>query len=229
VRPSSSAPSRARTPSPGARRGSSSRRRALPPAGTPACVRGALGDGFRRGAAAGFAAALGGLLRVPRQRGVRRRRSRCPFERLLRSPCASRVRRLSRSRAVSRRPFLHAFARGGAGRSVHPGAARFGQADRDGLLCVLRPVLALANMVHLLANELASGRGRGLALGQVASRSSFRALLRHAGVLKQFSYQAIIGPVRSRTPEDAWHPVAAAACAPRPAARTRRTRSPIGA
>src|SRR6188508_2872703 len=68
--------------------------------------------------------------------------------------------RASVLRRLAPRSARRAAARRG---QLHPGPPRLGQTDRDGLLGVARAVLALANVLHLLAHELTGLRGRRLA------------------------------------------------------------------
>src|SRR5438552_1511976 len=54
-------------------------------------------------------------------------------------------------------------------RKIDTGAARLGQSNRDRLLCRSGAVLAFADVVHLLADELARLGGGGFAFALVAS------------------------------------------------------------
>src|SRR6266702_1681915 len=87
---------------------------------------------------------------------------------LSRRPSVLRVAARLRGRLpLPRRPELHA------------GAPRLGEADRDHLLGGPRPMLALADVMHLRAHELARLRRRGLPLALVLFSSLHCALLRH--------------------------------------------------
>src|SRR5690348_14382618 len=92
-------------------------------------------------------------MRVTRERGVRRRRARA---------LATRGR--------------SALAR----RKIDSRAARLREANRDRLLGRARPVLAFADVVNFLADELARLRGRALSLGLVAPRAPYRFFGGHA-------------------------------------------------
>src|SRR5215813_2652456 len=65
----------------------------------------------------------------------------------------------------------------------HPGATSLGKADGDRLLGRPRPVLALADVMHFLLNELAGGRGGALPLTQIFLCSLQRLLLGHGYLL----------------------------------------------
>ena len=65
------------------------------------------------------------------------------------------------------------------GRELHSGAARLRQADGNGLLRRPRAVLALANVVHLFAHELAGLRRRRLSLARILVRALDRFSFRH--------------------------------------------------
>src|SRR5207253_2610226 len=66
---------------------------------------------------------------------------------------------------------------------LHPRAPRFREPDGDGLLGGPRPVLALADVVHLLAHELARLRGWRLAFPGVLVGPLQRLLFGHDGCL----------------------------------------------
>src|SRR6185503_14141024 len=87
------------------------------------------------------------------------------------------------------------------GRQLDAGATRLRQADGDGLLGRPRAVLALADVVHLLADELAGlGRCR-LALALVSPRSLDGFLLWHDSLLRERKATHVPGSVRaSRVP-----------------------------
>src|SRR5207237_6634296 len=57
------------------------------------------------------------------------------------------------------------------GRQRHPGAARLRQADGDRLTRGARAVLALANIFHLLADELARDAARRLTGARFSARA----------------------------------------------------------
>src|SRR5262252_5044841 len=65
----------------------------------------------------------------------------------------------------------------------HAGAASLGQADGDRLLGRPRAVLALADVMHFLPNELAGGRGGAFPLPQIFLCSLQRLLLGHGYLL----------------------------------------------
>src|SRR5262249_53092474 len=60
---------------------------------------------------------------------------------------------------------------------------RLGEGDGDRLLGRLRAVFALTDVMHLLPNELAGGRGGALPLTQIFLCSLQRLLLRHGYLL----------------------------------------------
>jgi len=64
-------------------------------------------------------------------------------------------------------------------RQIDAGAARFREPDGDRLFCGSCAVLALADMMHLFANEFAGLCRRGFTLPLVALRPFDRFLLRH--------------------------------------------------
>src|SRR4051812_11470695 len=104
-----------------------------------------------RAAAIGLAALLRHRLGLPAQRATGRRLTRLPLQRLLGS-----ARPLGRHLAalllrLPRRRLLAAATIG----ELHAGTPRLGQPDRDRLLRALRAVLAFANVMDLLAHELA--------------------------------------------------------------------------
>src|SRR5262245_4202593 len=68
-------------------------------------------------------------------------------------------------------------------RQLHPGAPRLREADRDRLLGRARAVLALADMVDLLAHELAGLGARRLALAGVLAGALDGSFFRHVGLL----------------------------------------------
>src|SRR5215472_3853740 len=71
----------------------------------------------------------------------------------------------------------------GARLERHAGAASLGEADGDRLLGRPRPVLALADVMHLFPNKLAGGRGGTLPLTQIFLCSLQRLLLGHRYLL----------------------------------------------
>jgi hypothetical protein len=71
---------------------------------------------------------------------------------------------------------------GGRGK-LHAGASRLAEPDGDRLLRGSRSVLAFADVVHLLANELASPARGALSLAPRLSRALDRLLFRHRVVL----------------------------------------------
>src|SRR5438034_119625 len=76
------------------------------------------------------------------------------------------------TRALGNRPF--------PGRAqLHAGAARLGEPDRDRLLGRARPVLAFANVVHLLADEFPRLRAGGFSGALVLARPLDGSLFRH--------------------------------------------------
>src|SRR5262249_5425418 len=71
-------------------------------------------------------------------------------------------------------------------RKLHSGSPRLGQPDRDGLLGGPRPVLSLADVIHLLVNEF-SGLGAGrFTLPRVPLRALDDVLLWHDAFLLDF-------------------------------------------
>ena len=62
---------------------------------------------------------------------------------------------------------------------LHPGAPSLGQSNRDGLLRRSRTMLAFANVMHFLADELSRLRRRSLAFPLVLASSFNRFTLRH--------------------------------------------------
>jgi hypothetical protein len=79
----------------------------------------------------------------------------------------------------SRTPFRAALGARRRSWQLHTRASSLGETDRDGLLRRGCAVLALADVVHLLANELTCLRTRRLALTLVATRTPQRFLFRH--------------------------------------------------
>jgi hypothetical protein len=65
-------------------------------------------------------------------------------------------------------------------RQIHTGPPRFRKADGNRLLGGAGAMLALADVMHLFADEFARLRGRRLALTPVAARSLQCSFLRHA-------------------------------------------------
>src|SRR5438067_2925408 len=120
---------------------------------------------------------------LPRERRARSGSARLALQRTADSarPPAGRAAGLAPLREVALR--LAARPRGrlpASGRwQLHSRAARLRQADRDGLLRRTRAVLALPNVVHLLAHELASLRRRRLALRGVFLRAVDGLLVGH--------------------------------------------------
>src|SRR5215831_132672 len=148
----------------------------------------------RRGATRRRPTPSRGGLRLSRERAVRG-----GFASLAPQGCARRTRAPARRGAPARGllPILSrlpARARRRGPRLRRPqrdaGAARLREADRDRLLGRARAVLALADVVHLLADELTRLRARGLALPAVALRPFDGLLLRHAGLLQASRLQA---------------------------------------
>src|SRR5205085_1470708 len=86
---------------------------------------------------------------------------------------ASRARR--RRRTLARRR-LRALRRRS---ELHPGAARFAQADGDRLLRRARAMLAFTNVMHLLTDELPGLGRRPLAFAAIAPGSFDRCVLWH--------------------------------------------------
>jgi hypothetical protein len=134
----------------------------------------------RCGTVAG-AALPGGGVRVPRERKMRRRGAAFALQRAER-----------RALAFPRRlPMLHGGGtigtrlaprgrRGRAGcRQLHPGASRFRQADRNGLLGRPGAMLALADVFHFLAYEFAGLCAGRFSLALVARDASHRGCFRH--------------------------------------------------
>lgn len=69
-------------------------------------------------------------------------------------------------------------------RERHASAPRLREPDRDRLLARARTMLALPDVIHLLAHELASGSARALALLQIPLRSLHGLLFRHHVLLQ---------------------------------------------
>src|SRR5205823_14919481 len=82
-------------------------------------------------------------------------------------------------------------------RQLHPGATRLREADRDRLLRRARAVLPLADVVHLLLDELARLRAGRLALALVLVRGLQRLLLGHGRLLSRVKTQQERCPTRS--------------------------------
>ena len=155
----------------------------LPPSG-PGCL-------ASRSRAAGRALRLRGLARRRRafRRGTTtRRRMGLPRQRLRRCRAVSFAlerfshrprpcRRRFRGPTTARERILRTSARLGGSlsllrrRQLHAGATRLREADGDRLLGRPCAMLALANMVYLLAHELARLRGRCLALTRIRTPS----------------------------------------------------------
>src|SRR5205085_4564078 len=70
-------------------------------------------------------------------------------------------------------------------RQIDAGAPGLGQTDRDRLLARSRAVLALADVVHLLANEFPRLRRRRLAFALVPFGTFERFFLRHTSSFRE--------------------------------------------
>src|SRR6185436_14449317 len=138
---------------------------------------------LRRGGALFRGALLRRGMRLTRERLLRRRLVRLALQRFLRGARALRRGLLAgvlqrALRALSRLLGGLAFFRR---RQFHAGATRLLQSDGDRLFRAPRAVLAFADVLDLLAHELAGLRGRRLALALVLSRPADGFFLRHGG------------------------------------------------
>src|SRR6188508_3487398 len=97
---------------------------------------------------------------------------RLALQRLLRRARAARIRRPAGASTFLRGLSPNALARVGPWLGPITRAPRLRKTDGDGLLGVSRAVLSFPDVVHLLADELPSLRGRTLPLRAVASGPS---------------------------------------------------------
>jgi hypothetical protein len=141
---------------------------------------GALGDGGRGIAAAGFASFFGGRLGVTREGSGGGGGARLVFQCAFAGAGAPRIGAAAGVGAVLGGLAAHAGARSRAWLRANARAARFGQSNGDGLLGVSCAVLALADVLHLFADELTRlGRG-ALTLRASPLGLRYRCFCRHA-------------------------------------------------
>jgi hypothetical protein len=123
---------------------------------------------------------------LPRKRTMRRCTPPLALEGIRTSACASRRGRTTSRRSVTARVVARCATPGLRARcalpgrwQIHSGPSRLRQTNRNRLLRRARAVLAFANVIHLLANELSSLRRRCLALPLVAAGALQRSFFRH--------------------------------------------------